>query len=115
MSKKHLLIFVAILTGCQDEPHTPISNKYCVQDCMKYQFKWFHSKGRSWGTGSSSMNGIGQSKIYERVKQNCEEFYKDEICCVQGRNNYTDFQDPHSSWNYGICTKLEQTDNKKVE
>jgi len=35
----------------------------------------FHTKGESWGTSSSSMNGLAQSEIYSTVRSECKAIY----------------------------------------
>jgi len=104
------LILLLVLVGCSDdEPKQPedyaIDVKYCVANCMKYEFKNFHNNGKSWGTGSSSMNGLSQSKIYDRVKQECVEFYKGEKCC-KWNHEYTSNRNIET-WihgrDFGVC------------
>lgn len=78
-------LFMLFITGCEERKVTietaKVPVKYCIENCLKNQFHMFHNNGQSWGTGSSSMNGLMQSQIYDRVKQECVEFYKDEQCC----------------------------------
>ncbi len=79
------LLSMLFLVGCIESKPRPVINhnrekKYCIQACMEHTFKWFHNKGSSWGTGSSSMNGLSQTQVFDRVKKECVEFYKDEKC-----------------------------------
>ena len=85
------LLLLLLITGCEVEPLTPaeifkykVDLKYCVSNCMKYEFKKFHNSSSAFlgGAGSSSMNGLTQTQIYDRVKKECVEFYEGETCCT---------------------------------
>jgi hypothetical protein len=76
----------ASLSACVQEGKEPRPQefkamKYCIDNCLWAKFQMFHAEGHSWGTGSSSMSGLGQERIYDRVLAYCKEFYSDEKCC----------------------------------
>lgn len=104
------LILILLFISChkkrelKDPKEFYVNMKYCISVCMNYEFHRFHSKGESWGAGSSSMNGLSQKSIYDRVKQECIEFYKDEKCCKWNRE-YTGYNniDWFHSTKYGAC------------
>lgn len=79
--------------------------KYCIKACMEEHFEMFHNEGDSWGTGSSSMNGLSQQKIFDRVEQQCEKFMKGEKCCKwtynQGKQNNLEY----SFGGIGVCNQ----------
>jgi len=109
MKKLSLIIICLALTSCTEEKKEKISAvtdvKYCIQNCIKHTFKWFHNKGSSWGTGSSSMKSLGQSQIFDRVKAECVEFYNNEKCCA---NKISDSLNTIKNWRlhgggFGVC------------
>ena len=79
-----LIIPILFLFGCNGKKAKPalikVSEKFCIQACVYEEFKAFHNKGGSWGTGSSSMNGLQQVNIYKEVYKKCEEFYQPGTC-----------------------------------
>lgn len=83
---KPLLILI-LIASCRERVAEPkavikrVEMKYCISECMKYEFKKFHAKGDSWGTSSSSMSGLSQKSIYDKVKEDCLDFYKGSDCC----------------------------------
>lgn len=80
--------------------------KHCINSCIKDQFGMFHNKGESWGTGSSSMNGLIQSKIYDRVREECVKFMQGEKCCTIKYLNIEDDYDNIDYYfkeGYGTC------------
>ena len=50
---------------------------WCVNVCRRDMFSSMHSKGESWGTSSSSMNGMAQGDTLVQVMSYCEDTYKD--------------------------------------
>jgi hypothetical protein len=107
MKKFICLMLASCLVGCtQEPPPTPVeivNTKFCIQVCTDHEFRKFHANGESWGTGSSSMNGVSESKIYEKVRQQCIEFYKEETCClVKHHTGFSKIFQIHS-YNYGAC------------
>jgi hypothetical protein len=82
-----VLICALMLAACAcDEIKEPARDwrrpmKYCIDKCLSATFVDFHHAGSSWGTGSSSMNGLSQEKIFDRVLGYCKEFYEGETCC----------------------------------
>lgn len=89
---RHLILTIAmLLAGCSIEsrpikPHIPVvvSKDYCIIECRKFEFQNFHGKGQSWGTNSSSMNGLAENNIFKLVTKTCEDFFKDRTCCEGG-------------------------------
>jgi hypothetical protein len=100
-----LFVFIVLITQSHAFERE-VDKKYCVSECRKTEFKLFHSKGSSWGAGSSSMNGMSQSAIYTEVTKSCEEFYKTEKCCEWNRGYSTDnnIRTIHG-FDYGVCIK----------
>ncbi len=94
---------IIITTGCNTngpKKHAiKVQNKYCISVCVKKEFSNFHTRGRSWGTGSSSMTGLSQLGIYETVKKECEDFYKNEQC-YKSKSIGADIETIHSYY-YG--------------
>lgn len=79
---------VASLLGCtaQEPKQSPrpihyAKMKNCIDECVRAEFSLFHSSGQSWGEGSSSMAGVTQGQIFDRILDYCEDFYSDEKCC----------------------------------
>lgn len=108
-----VLIILGIIiasVGCTEEIRKPVpakevSKKYCINECLKSVFSDFHHEGSSWGTGSSSMNGLSQEKIFDRVIKYCDDFYKEEKCCEPGDSLYSSFYGLNTihSFKYGAC------------
>lgn len=103
-------IILIFLIGCTEKNNNDRTNwivpvKYCLDVCNINTFKSFHSKGDSWGTSSSSMNGLSQNAIFDRVEKYCKEFYAEEKCC---EFNYQHLDQksiiPIHGWEYGPCT-----------
>lgn len=80
--------------------------KMCVQACVDHQFKGFHNNGKSWGTGSSSLTGLQQQQTFDTVLKYCENFYKDERCCVAGA--VTDIRQCIHGFSYCRCEEGEK-------
>lgn len=107
---KYLLLILLFLTACIEERnplvYKKVDKKYCVANCRAYEFKNFHNSGSSWGTGSSSMNGLSQSAIYDRVIDECNTFYKDNGCCSIDYAHQYDHYVSHfhgGDFTYGEC------------
>jgi len=105
-------IILAVLTGCVDNETYKVSDfkkpmKYCIEACLHSSFKMFHHKGESWGTGSSSMQGLGQAKIFDRVMSYCTNFYKEENCCTRPTKDYSHqvVVSYQHHYKYGACVK----------
>ena len=83
-----------------------VDKKYCVSACMHTEFRSFQNEGKSWGTGSSSMNGLNQDKIYDRVKQECVAFYAEEKCCKRSGLDIEAMEEPYvHGYDFGACVK----------
>jgi len=99
-----LILLVVLLQGCHEglrkEKNTDyqLDMKYCMSSCMDYEFKKFHN-GQSFG-GSSSMDGLAETKIYQRVEMFCKNFYKDETCC-KWNHKYLDRNQTIKTWVHG--------------
>lgn len=76
-----LLLFLFVGCGPLKTFPRKTDRKFCINECIVSMFKSFHSKGRSWGTSSSSMNGLSQSEIYKTVKKYCSDFYDECYVC----------------------------------
>jgi len=108
---KILVLLIIILTSCEsnkDKENLYVDMKYCIDGCLENRFQIFHGRGRSWGTGSSSMNGLSQKQIYDRVIKYCEVFLKGEKCCTRYFRSDTSIISgrifKHSfTHDYGIC------------
>lgn len=104
-----LFTMVALACGPQ-QPRKPAAHfirpmKYCLDSCIHSTFRNFHNS--SYGGGSSSMDGLSQKKIFDRVETYCKEFYKDEKCCEWNREYAEDrnITEIHG-WDYGACKNL---------
>lgn len=111
---KYLLLTFLLLSGCSevarpeyDVEKFVVDKKICIQTCMRYTFGMFHSEGQSWGTGSSSMNGLTQTQIFDRVKNECVQYYKDERCCRRPSDDYSVqvLSSTIHGYEYGACRK----------
>lgn len=96
----NFLILIS-LTGCTalfyEEPKiVEVDVKYCIAVCRAYEFGNFHN-GTSMG-GSSSMNGLTQAQIFDRVTKSCEDFYAKTKCC----EGYDTVRRLHN-YRYGEC------------
>ena len=102
------LAVILFLSGCVDAKHQPfpppvqVSVKYCLDQCIGETFSNFHERGRAWGAGASSMNGLSQSQIFDRVEAYCAKFYRGEKCCEAGASAWRNIQTVHG-YNYGAC------------
>lgn len=114
---KYIILFALLLVGCA-EPPTPklniqdfvVDKKYCISECMSHTFSMFHNNGSSWGTGSSSMNGLSQEKIFDRVKKECQDFYNNETCChvkypLESWDSHKVLLSVIHSYKFGVCQK----------
>lgn len=101
------LLLILMFTGCapseEEKKLKYIKNKECVEVCISARFGDFHNSGSSWGTGSSSMSGLSQSEIYNRVVKHCEDYYKDEKCCQYNYNLQSGGISKIHSYNIGAC------------
>ena len=80
-----IMTMVLLISGCSPRPEVQPEIKHkqwCVNKCMRDIFSNFHNNGESWGTGSSSMNGMGQKDTFNTVKKHCELIYKDSCLKV---------------------------------
>jgi hypothetical protein len=78
MNKLIPLLLLILLTGCVKQIIPPPQAKdlaWCVDTCMEDMFEDMHNNGDSWGTGSSSMNGMQQNNTFLEIKQYCESVY----------------------------------------
>lgn len=97
-----VLLLIAACTPPPPEPPRDykVDKKYCVASCRSGEFGNFHH-GTSLG-GSSSMNGLTQTQIYDRVTKECEKFFTS--CCewnnVYGR--YSNIVELYG-YHYGEC------------
>lgn len=62
---------------------------WCVDQCRQAIFKDMHSSGESWGTSSSSMNGMAQANTLTVVVEYCENIYK------SGCSEVNDYSSPY--------------------
>lgn len=108
-----VIILTFLMFACEPVPPQPIKNnviamKNCMHVCMSSTFEMFHHQGSNWGTGSSSMNGLSQEKIFDRVVKYCEEFYKEEKCCQYDYRYRTTYKvNKIHSYEYGACQENE--------
>lgn len=81
--KFKLLLLILLLTSCKSSNIDNTTKlKFCIHDCVVWTFsKAFHARGRSWGTSSSSMVGLTQTEIYNKVNSECKLLYQNESCC----------------------------------
>jgi len=105
-------LIIASVFGCTDgtprnsfpETHPEVPMKYCIDACKNEEFSRFHH-GESFG-GSSSMGGLHQEAIYDRVEKSCKEFYGGEKCCEL--SFYKDYKDrylrPVHGYEYAPCS-----------
>lgn len=102
-----LVLSLFIVVGCNSQPKPKedltTKMKFCMRECVKDQFKSFHSKGESWGTGSSSMNGLQDTEIMSKVENQCKEFLEGETCCKWSPGGYSHVSYWFSGRNYGVC------------
>lgn len=59
---------------------------WCESVCMTEMFKNFHKRGESWGTSSSSLNGVGQANIFDTVLNYCAKIYSNGCFKVEYEN-----------------------------
>lgn len=104
-----VLLALPILIGCTEPPSTSktkdfnVPIKMCVDACIGSQFENFHTHPSTWGTGTSSMNGLQESKIYEHVISYCEKFYVGEKCCEgDAVNTWGNIRTVHG-YHFGVC------------
>jgi hypothetical protein len=76
---------VLLAAGCDAQPKEKrapdvMRTEWCIQVCMSDVFENFHEKGESWGTSSSSMNGLSEMDIFTKVKLHCSSIYEGNIC-----------------------------------
>lgn len=91
-----LVTILLVFVGCSAKPEPKVADeayitkmKFCKRECIQDQFTIFHNNGKSWGTGSSSMNGIQETEIMKKVESQCEELLEGEKCCQLGRGYST--------------------------
>jgi hypothetical protein len=112
--KNIIFVFILVASACDNnsqkndsQRYVEVDNKFCIRHCVKSEFEMFHNKGRSWGTGSSSMNGLEQKEIYNEVYRRCGEMMKGEKCCadsfVFGNNKTRRILNADSLIWYQIC------------
>lgn len=106
---KYLFLLGFILVGCGEPEKQPppkdmhVDRKFCISECRAHEFQNFHGEGHSWGAGSSSMTGLSQEKIFDRVTRECEKFYEKASCCKATSIIDSDnIQRIHSRY-YGEC------------
>jgi hypothetical protein len=64
---------------------------WCVKVCREDIFDDMHSTGESWGTSSSSMNGMAQNDTLTTTIKYCQSIYKDSCIKVHrwdGKTSY---------------------------
>lgn len=75
-----LLIGILLVVSCDSAIAASRSKEmhvaWCVNVCMEDIFKDMHSKGESWGSSSSSMNGIRQDNSFVEIKNYCQSIYE---------------------------------------
>lgn len=59
----------------------PMPIEWCIEICREDIFRSMHTSGKSWGTSSSSLNGMSESNTFTKVISHCESVYQQE--CVQ--------------------------------
>lgn len=75
------------MTGCSNSSspkhviNYTVDTKFCISVCRNYEFKNFHS-------GISSNTELSQEKIYDKITNECKEFYINTSCC-KWNNDYT--------------------------
>ena len=86
-----LIVPFLVFVGCSAKQESKVVDedyvtqmKFCKRECIQDQFTVFHNNGKSWGTGSSSMNGIQETEIMKKVEDQCKEFLEGEKCCHDG-------------------------------
>jgi len=91
-----LCLVITIFSGCQRENQPPqppfvfeveMHKEWCVNVCMGSFLKDFQSKGDSWGTSSSSMNGLSEDNIFTKIKGYCENIYANSCLHVKYPSN----------------------------
>jgi len=93
------LSIIFMLAACQGPPPGITKEKAkshpqrCIQICVDHQFSNMHSTGTSWGTGSSSMNGMSQRDTYSLVRRGCAAIYEGKECCVDNDGYYGTYRD----------------------
>lgn len=100
MSKILLGILTLFIISCKDfkDPiiykldikKYVVDMKYCISECRTATFATFHNEGDSWGTGSSSMNGLQEHSVLSKVDKLCKEFYYESTCCKTNSNERYD-------------------------
>lgn len=85
-----LLITVVLVSSCIDTPQAPYIAeekplKWCIDKCIKNTFRMFNN-GQFLG-GSSSMNGISEVNIFDKIHNYCANYYKDK--CYENLRNPT--------------------------
>jgi hypothetical protein len=103
--KLNYLIILLALTACTKEtiaPATQIKMKVCLDKCIRNTFENFHNS--SFLSGSSSMDGLSQKQIFDRVITYCNKYYEGETCCKASGNDYTDKNvDKTHDYRVGAC------------
>jgi len=111
--KLFLILLTPIVLACtQDRPTYSIPNygvekKYCIEVCVRHTFAMFHNAGQSWGAGSSSMSGLTQTQIFDRVRKECVDFYSNEACCRRPDGDYNNhvIATHIHGYDFGACKK----------
>ena len=107
-----LLFLVVIFCSCDSgsPKYVKVDKRFCIDSCLKNTFsKSFHSRGDSWGTSSSSMNGLSQKKIFDRVISYCQDFYNGYECCDYFKSSDSArkmMTDPHG-YSFQICGEVK--------
>lgn len=88
---RYLILFL-ILSGCTPRATyvmVPKEAKHCINDCLHRTFNAFgHTSSKSLGgAAASSMAGLSQDKIFDRVLKYCKDF---SSCgqCMRKREGY---------------------------
>ena len=101
------LIPILMLFGCTEKKpvhyNYVVPMKFCLIACRQNEFRNFHHSTSL--SGASSMSGLSQTQIYDRVNQECEKIFDGEKCCVASwRHERKHYQplNPHLG-GYGMC------------
>jgi hypothetical protein len=71
-----LLIIISCESAIAGKRAKEMHVAWCVNICMEDIFKDVHSKGDSWGSSSSSINGFKQDNAFVEIKNYCQSIYE---------------------------------------
>lgn len=96
MSKITRAILLLVLVGCTERPperkawdqYRKVDMKFCIDQCLEHKMRMFHSTDSQFlgGAASSSMGGIQETAILDKLTNYCEHLYGQETCveCIKG-------------------------------